>query len=253
MSFPVGPGKVTFVAPLTNEMLAFGTVETYIPGTTNPKSTYSDEGQTSLNTNPIDLDGSGQCIIWATGTVRLIVRHQNGDLLYDVVAGYNDPGGGGGTVTFATPSEVAEGDVTDKAISPYALWASNVLIRQYPNLQLDFGGNPNGNPANPASGADNATAFSNSVASPYSRIWLSDGFFRTTGLIGSLQKYFDGPGRELRVRVLRRSRVHRMDHRPVARLDHPPERLQQRPLPAVPVIDAHRKLRAHLSLLVPRP
>tara|TARA_R110000782_G_scaffold77523_1_gene153836 strand:- start:298 stop:2130 length:1833 start_codon:yes stop_codon:yes gene_type:complete len=45
--------------PLVN-----GTVNTYLTNSTTPTSTWQDQAQTSLNTNPIILDSTGSCVIW---------------------------------------------------------------------------------------------------------------------------------------------------------------------------------------------
>jgi len=62
---------------------AGGTVETYIPGTTTAKNTWSDHGATALNTNPVVLDASGRAFILGDGEYRLIVRDALGNLVYD--------------------------------------------------------------------------------------------------------------------------------------------------------------------------
>lgn len=50
--------------------LAGGRVYTFQPGTTNPKTTWQDAGQTIQNQNPITLDERGECIIWGVGAYR---------------------------------------------------------------------------------------------------------------------------------------------------------------------------------------
>lgn len=54
--------------------LSAGCVYFYIPGTLNPKSTYTDASQTTANTNPVQLDAAGRAIIYGTGTYRQIVK-----------------------------------------------------------------------------------------------------------------------------------------------------------------------------------
>lgn len=53
--------------------LSAGCVYFYVPGTTTPKATYQDAGQTIANTNPVQLDAAGRAIIYGTGTYRQIV------------------------------------------------------------------------------------------------------------------------------------------------------------------------------------
>jgi microcystin-dependent protein len=54
--------------------LSSGCVFFYVPGTTTPKSTYTDSSQTIANTNPVQLDAAGRAIIYGTGTYRQIVK-----------------------------------------------------------------------------------------------------------------------------------------------------------------------------------
>jgi hypothetical protein len=62
---------------------AGGSVATYVPGTSTPKTTWVDPGETALNTNPIILDAAGRCIIYGSGDYRLILRDAVGNLIYD--------------------------------------------------------------------------------------------------------------------------------------------------------------------------
>src|SRR5215469_3304674 len=120
----VPPGKQTFVDPDTGELLAFGTVTMYIPGTSTPKDSWQDQAEMSLNTNPIVLDAAGECTIWGEGLYRQVLQRQDGTQVWDQVTGFLD---GGSSVTFATPAQVAALAATDLVISPYALGASGVL------------------------------------------------------------------------------------------------------------------------------
>lgn len=65
--------------------LALGSVAFYIPGTTTPKNTWQDEGQTTLNTNPVALDASGYAIIFGEGSYRQIVKDVLGNTIWDQV------------------------------------------------------------------------------------------------------------------------------------------------------------------------
>jgi hypothetical protein len=60
-----------------------GTLETYVPSTTTPKSTWLDPSQSALNTNPIILDAAGRCIVFGDGAYRLILRDSAGNLVFD--------------------------------------------------------------------------------------------------------------------------------------------------------------------------
>jgi microcystin-dependent protein len=66
------PGEQTFFD--NNGLpLSAGCVFFYVPGTTTPKATYQNSGQTVTNTNPVQLDAAGRAIIYGTGTYRQIV------------------------------------------------------------------------------------------------------------------------------------------------------------------------------------
>ena len=39
---------------------------TYAAGTTTPATTWQDQGQATANTNPIELDANGECLLWLT-------------------------------------------------------------------------------------------------------------------------------------------------------------------------------------------
>lgn len=118
------PGKQRFVDPITGAALSNGQVFHYIPSSSTPKDTWADQAQTTLNINPITLDGFGECIIWGDGLYRQIVKDVHGVAVWDQVTGFLDSGAG---VTFASPAEVAALASMTKVISPYALGASGVL------------------------------------------------------------------------------------------------------------------------------
>jgi hypothetical protein len=65
--------------------LVGGNVYFYVPGTTTPKTTWQDQGGTTPNTNPVDLNARGEAIVWGNGTYRQMVYDVNGNLIYDVV------------------------------------------------------------------------------------------------------------------------------------------------------------------------
>lgn len=43
---------------------------TYSAGTTTPATTWQDQGQATANTNPIELDANGECLLWLTRNVE---------------------------------------------------------------------------------------------------------------------------------------------------------------------------------------
>lgn len=65
--------------------LVGGQVFTYVPATTDPKTTWQDAGQTILNDNPIILDDLGSAIIYGDGSYRQLVLDVLGNLVWDVV------------------------------------------------------------------------------------------------------------------------------------------------------------------------
>jgi microcystin-dependent protein len=63
--------------------LANGTVTFYVPGTTTLKNTWSNSGQTTLNTNPVVLDAGGRAIIYGSGAYRQVLKDQYGNTIWD--------------------------------------------------------------------------------------------------------------------------------------------------------------------------
>lgn len=63
--------------------LAGGQVFFYIPTTTTFKDTWSDPNQGFLNTNPVDLDSSGEAIIFGNGLYRQLVKDAFGNTVWD--------------------------------------------------------------------------------------------------------------------------------------------------------------------------
>lgn len=122
------PGKQTFVDPLTGQPMVGGLLYHWIPGTDTPKDTWADEAQTIVNTNPIVLDGSGQCTIWGDGLYRQKLVSAAGVEKWDTITGFS---GSGAAVSFASPAQVAAGVSNDTVISPFALAASGVLSIPY--------------------------------------------------------------------------------------------------------------------------
>jgi len=55
--------KFQFSAPGVGPLIN-GTLTTYVAGTTTPTTTWQDRAQATANTNPIVLDGNGECLLW---------------------------------------------------------------------------------------------------------------------------------------------------------------------------------------------
>ena len=65
MAFPAINAMLQFFDNSGN-VLSGGLLYTYAPGTTTPKTTYTDENLSVPNANPIELDSAGRCVIFLT-------------------------------------------------------------------------------------------------------------------------------------------------------------------------------------------
>lgn len=80
---PMGQLRPVF-ADKNGKRLSGGKVFTYEPGTLTPKSTYTDALNLIPNTNPINLDESGEADIYLDGGYRMQVYDRYGTLIQDV-------------------------------------------------------------------------------------------------------------------------------------------------------------------------
>lgn len=80
---PMGQLRPVF-ADKNGKRLSGGKVYTYEPGTLTPKATYADALNLILNTNPIDLNESGEADIYLDGGYRMQVFDRYGVLIQDV-------------------------------------------------------------------------------------------------------------------------------------------------------------------------
>ena len=62
---------------------AGGTLMTLVPGTTTPKQTWQDAGETVLNGNPVTLDSAGRCTLYGDGQYRTQLYDALGNLVFD--------------------------------------------------------------------------------------------------------------------------------------------------------------------------
>lgn len=76
-------GKQQFIDPSTGAPLVGGKVWHFIPGTTTLKDTWQTPAGTSLNTNPVRLDGYGQAAIWGQGAYRQLVLDPSDNPIWD--------------------------------------------------------------------------------------------------------------------------------------------------------------------------
>jgi len=73
--------------------LAGGFVHFYVPNTLTPKDTWQDSGQATLNTNPVELDASGEAVIYGSGSYRQIVTDIDGNPIWDQLTADTAVGG----------------------------------------------------------------------------------------------------------------------------------------------------------------
>lgn len=76
--------KQTFI-DINGAPLALGTVDLYVPNTTTRKNTWTNSGETTLNTNPVALDGAGRAIIYGQGVYRQVVKDAAGNTQWDAL------------------------------------------------------------------------------------------------------------------------------------------------------------------------
>lgn len=100
--------------------LAGGSVYFYIPNTSTFKATWQDSAQTTLNTNPVILDGGGRAVIWGVGVYRQVVYDQFGNLIWDKITEDSSGGilGNFQDVTFSSGSGFTPG-VTTQLTLPF--------------------------------------------------------------------------------------------------------------------------------------
>lgn len=76
---------VQVTATAVNASLAGGSVAFYIPNTNTFKQTWSNSTQTTLNTNPVQLNQNGCAIIYGTGTYRQVLKDSLGNTVWDQI------------------------------------------------------------------------------------------------------------------------------------------------------------------------
>lgn len=75
-------GKQQFIDGNGNP-LASGFVYFYVPTTSTPKNTWQNSTQSILNTNPVQLDASGEAVIYGSGQYRQLVTDSLGNTIWD--------------------------------------------------------------------------------------------------------------------------------------------------------------------------
>jgi hypothetical protein len=66
--------------------LAGGFIDVYLAGTTTRTTTWQDRGQATANTNPIELDANGECLLWLDPELsyKWVVKNSSGVERYTV-------------------------------------------------------------------------------------------------------------------------------------------------------------------------
>ena len=113
------PAKSIFIDK-NGKPLTSGTVDFYIPGTTTRNTTWQDAAETTPNTNPVVLDGSGGALILGSGNYRQVVKDRFGNLIWDQVT---SSAGSGGT----TPTSVGDG----AAVGSIKIWSGTTPPTNY--------------------------------------------------------------------------------------------------------------------------
>lgn len=83
-------GKQQFI-DIDGNPLVGGMVYFFIPGTTEPKTTWQDPDQSIPTTNPVILDSRGQGLIYGNGQYRQVVRDSLGNTIWDELTEWDLP------------------------------------------------------------------------------------------------------------------------------------------------------------------
>src|SRR6476620_5923831 len=82
--YPLLPNPSPQFCDANGHPYAAGTIDTFVPDTTTPKSTWLDPDGAALNTNPIVLDAAGRCSMHGDGLYRLVLKDADGNLIWDL-------------------------------------------------------------------------------------------------------------------------------------------------------------------------
>lgn len=66
-----------------NSSLANGTAAFYVPGTLTYSQTWANAAQTTLNSNPVQLDQNGCALVYGIGTYRVVLSDHLGNEVFD--------------------------------------------------------------------------------------------------------------------------------------------------------------------------
>lgn len=164
-------GKQQFVDQ-NGRPLVGGQVFFYSVGTSTPKNTYQDVGETILNTNPVILDARGQASIYGTGRYRQVLKSAFGVTIWDqvitdaageFVAGLGGPNGSAGIGYVSGFPSAIPSNVQSKLREPF------------PSLE-DFGGKGDYT-------TDNLAAWNLLIASGAKGVTVNHGAYRFSNAI----------------------------------------------------------------------
>lgn len=82
MPFPTPNGEQTFV-DLNGDPYVGGSVFSYVPGTSDPSPTYTDQTLSVPNPNPVVLDAAGRAVMWTDLITRQVLYDMFGNLIWD--------------------------------------------------------------------------------------------------------------------------------------------------------------------------
>lgn len=119
------PNAVQVFLDNNGKPLTSGTVQTYIPGTTTPKTTWQDGNKTTPWANPLTLNAAGRPPndkgIFGDGAYRQVVKDRLGNLIWDQTTSSTGTSSGGGS------SATGDGD----AVGTIKPWGGMVAPNQY--------------------------------------------------------------------------------------------------------------------------
>jgi hypothetical protein len=93
------PSAMTQFVDQNGKPLNSARVYFYVPGTTTPSPTWVDPYMTTLNSNPVVLDGAGRAVIWGNGLYRQVLIDQFGNTVWDQLTYVSPPIGANATGT----------------------------------------------------------------------------------------------------------------------------------------------------------
>lgn len=128
---------VSVLSTSINSAVAGGSVAYYIPGTLTTKQTWQDAGETTLNSQPVNLDQNGCAIVYGSGIYRQILKDSLGNTIWDAVT--TSPGSSGGSTAVPSSEGVMVGTIlawTNTTLPPQYLYTAGQTISRTTYAQL---------------------------------------------------------------------------------------------------------------------